>query len=133
MDTWHKRLQIALTARGKDWPELYTHLTSITKITKQSVYAWKPDSEKRSTMMNADNAAVVCSWLEINSMWLFHNKGPSGLEDESDVARVSKAFASLTTRRALAEQTILGFAALEAAERDASMQIEKNKQSKGRQ
>lgn len=77
METWHNRLDFALAARGKKWPDL----VSVTGKKKPSVYAWKPDASKRTEMMNADNAAKVCEWLEINSRWLFENVGPSGLED----------------------------------------------------
>lgn len=30
--------------------------------------------------MNAENAALVCEFLNINVLWLFHGRGPSGLE-----------------------------------------------------
>lgn len=77
METWHNRLDFALSARGKGWADL----VSVTGKKKPSVYAWKPDASKRTEMMNADNAAKVCEWLGISSKWLFENVGPSGLED----------------------------------------------------
>lgn len=76
--TWHNRLESALIKRGKDWSDLVT----ATGLTRTSVYAWKPWSGKRSNMMNGDHAAVVCAFLAINPLWLFHNRGPSGLEKE---------------------------------------------------
>lgn len=82
METWHKRLDFALKARGKGWADL----VSVTGKKKPSVYAWKPDASKRTEMMNADNAAKVCEWLGINSKWLFENVGPSGLEDHPSEA-----------------------------------------------
>jgi hypothetical protein len=117
MDTWHKRLEMALTARNRGWIDLFAYLNKETGISKPSVYAWKPDSEKRSTMMNGDNAALVCGWLAINPMWLFHNKGPSGLEDESSEKRIVRFYKQLSeTRKAVVEQTIQGFVALELSE-----------------
>ncbi len=96
MKTWHNRLQEAMTARGKEWSDLFHYLTTMTGIKKPSVYAWKVDIDKRSTMMNADNAALVCQWLHINPMWLFHNKGPSGLDQGSDVvAKIADIVATL--------------------------------------
>jgi SOS-response transcriptional repressor LexA len=62
------------------WKSLYEYLHRLNNISKPSVYAWKPDATKRTEMMNGDNAANVCSWLRINSKWLFENEGPSGLE-----------------------------------------------------
>lgn len=78
MTTWHDRLNQALEARGKDWADL----VAPTGRTKPSVYAWKPTANDRSSMMNGDNAALVCEFLKINPMWLFHGRGPSGLENE---------------------------------------------------
>ena len=77
MTTWHDRLQLALAKRGKDWPDL----VAVSGCSKPSVYAWKPTANKRSTMMDGDNAALVCEFLQINQLWLFHGRGPSGLED----------------------------------------------------
>jgi hypothetical protein len=84
METWHNRLQTALTVRRKDWADL----VKVTGLKKPSVYAWKPNATKRSTMMDGENAAKVCKFLGINAMWLFHDEGPSGLEEVvlSDVA-----------------------------------------------
>lgn len=76
MTTWHNRLQDALTARGKEWADL----AEITGKTKQSVYKWKPDANKRSNQMDWDNAIKVCKYLKIEHDWLLNGKGPSGLE-----------------------------------------------------
>lgn len=78
MTTWHDRLQQALTARGKRWDEL----VDVTGKSKPAVYGWKPRATKRSEMMNADNAAKVCEFLDISAMWLFHGKEPSRLDSE---------------------------------------------------
>lgn len=75
MNTWHDRLELALQARNRGWDEL----VSATKLKKPSVYAWKPNATKRSTMMNGDNAARVCEFLRISPLWLFYEEGPSGL------------------------------------------------------
>lgn len=94
METWHDRLQIALTAKGKDWPDLVT----VTGLKKPSVYAWKPTATKRSTMMDGANVAKVCKFLGINPMWLFHNEGPSGLEDaviSDEALAIAKAYQRL--------------------------------------
>ena len=74
MTTWHDRLQEALNARQLDWPDL----VAPTGRKKPSIYAWKPDANDRSTMMNGDNAALVCEFLKINPLWLFYGRGPSG-------------------------------------------------------
>jgi hypothetical protein len=87
MATWHNRLDEALKKRGKTWPDLVT----VTGLKKPSVYAWKPDATRRSTMMDGENAAVVCHYLHINAMWLFHNHGPSGIEDEPKALRLIAA------------------------------------------
>lgn len=36
VETWHERLERAMTARGRKWPELI----AATKLSKASVYAW---------------------------------------------------------------------------------------------
>lgn len=77
MTTWHDRLQIALTAREKDWPEL----VQATGKKKPSVYAWKPSANDRAITMNAENAAEICEFLKINVLWLFCDRGASGLEN----------------------------------------------------
>jgi hypothetical protein len=76
METWHDRLDFALKKRGKKWAELVV----VTELSKPSVYAWRPNAKKRTEMMNGDNAAVVCEWLQINSKWLFEGTGESGLD-----------------------------------------------------
>lgn len=86
MTTWHDRLDMALTAREKGWPDL----VAATKAEKPSVYAWRPTAKKRSTMMNGDNAALVCELLEISPVWLFHGRGQSGLEKSPDVRSTGK-------------------------------------------
>jgi len=78
MSSWHDRLEYALQKRGKRWPDL----VAVTGLSKPSVYAWRPGATKRTEMMNADNAAIVCAYLGINSTWLFESRGPSGLENE---------------------------------------------------
>ena len=78
MKTWHDRLEAALQARNRGWDEL----VSATKLKKPSVYAWKPNATKRSTMMNGDNAARVCAFLRISPLWLFYDEGPSGLGEQ---------------------------------------------------
>lgn len=90
MTTWHERLQTALTARKKDWPDL----VKPTGKTKPSVYAWKPNANDRSTTMNAENAALVCEFLKINVLWLFLGRGPSGLEDEAEIDKKSTSTAT---------------------------------------
>ena len=87
MATWHDRLNEALMARGKTWPELVT----VTGLKKPSVYAWKPGANRRSTMMDGENAATVCHFLRVNPMWLFHGQGPSGLDDERPALRLIAA------------------------------------------
>lgn len=121
-ETWHYRLQQALEARRLDWPDLFSHLKG--HISKPSVYAWKTDAKTRSTMMDGDNAALVCAWLNISPVWLFHGEGKSGLEDKaiSDRERIAGIYESLTPERKLAaEQMLMGFAALEKAELDARL------------
>ena len=76
MATWHSRLQSALTVRGKSWADL----VDVAGLTLPSVRAWYPLASKRTTMMNGDNAARVCAFLQINPLWLFDDVGPSGLE-----------------------------------------------------
>jgi hypothetical protein len=78
METWHDRLDFALKKRGKKWAEL----VQITGLSKPSVYAWRPNAKKRTEMMNGDNAAVVCAWLQISNKWLFEGVGESGLEPD---------------------------------------------------
>jgi len=75
MPSWHERLQAALDARGKTWADL----VKITGLNASSVYAWQPGATRRSKMMGADNAAIVCAWLRINIDWLFLGSGSSGL------------------------------------------------------
>lgn len=72
MDTWHDRLQFALLLRKKT----YADLVRITRLAKPSVYAWKPTANKRTEMMDGNNAALVCEALNISPLWLFHNRGP---------------------------------------------------------
>lgn len=79
MPSWHVRLQTALDTRGVSWPDL----VRATGLTAQSVYAWKPDAARRVKMIDADNAAAVCSFLHINSEWLFFGTGPSGLNADT--------------------------------------------------
>jgi hypothetical protein len=90
MTTWHDRLQTALDARKLDWPDLIKP----TGKTKPSVYAWKPGANDRSTTMNADNAALVCDFLKINILWLFHGRGPSGLEPPDENGKKSQSTAT---------------------------------------
>lgn len=94
--TWHFRLNEALEVRKHDWQDLFNYLASVKKITKPSVYAWKPEYGKQSHMMDGDNAAYVCSWLRINPMWLFHNTGPSGLEEAGTAKRIAKLVSDMT-------------------------------------
>lgn len=72
METWHDRLERALFARGLDWQDLVT----ATGKKKPSVYAWKPNANNRTKMIEGENAAKVCAFLRINSDWLFSGKGP---------------------------------------------------------
>lgn len=121
MATWHDRLQTALDARGVEWLEFYNYLHKRTSITKQSVYAWKPEAERRSTMMNADNSVVACEWLKISPLWLFFGEGSSGLEKENKTADLIAALESLPEdKRATAEQMVYGLVALEEATKAAS-------------
>lgn len=73
-NSWHHRLNTALDARKLKWKDLFVYLNGINHITNPSVYAWKPGYGKQSNMMTGDNAALVCSWLRISPMWLFHDK-----------------------------------------------------------
>lgn len=63
----------------------FPDLVAATKLKKPSVYAWASDAKDPTKMMNGDNAAIVCQVLRINAMWLFHNEGPSGLEDQNNI------------------------------------------------
>ena len=76
MASWHERLQDALTVRGKSWGDL----VDATRLSEQSVYAWRPDATRRTVMMNAASAARVCTYLAISPLWLFEGVEPSGLE-----------------------------------------------------
>lgn len=73
METWNERLAQAMDARGK----IAADLSRVTKKKAASVSDWLSGKTK---MMEADNAAVVCSFLRINHDWLFFGKGSSGLE-----------------------------------------------------
>lgn len=120
MTTWHYRLEQALSARHRTWKDLYAFLNKKNGIAKTSVYAWKPDHEKRSTMINGDNAALVCGWLSISPMWLFYNEGQSGLEEISEEKRLLDLYKQLSpAKRASAEQIIQGLIALDLAENSA--------------
>ena len=99
METWHYRLDYAMNARGKKWPELVEK----TGLSKPSVYAWRPDAKKRSTMMDADNATIVCEWLGINHKWLFFGAGDSGL---SSVPRKEAAQELPELARKIAERDV---------------------------
>ena len=128
-NTWHYRLDRALAVRGKEWSDLFDYLSPITHIRRPSVYAWKPGAEKRSTMINGDNAALVCKWLKINPIWLFYDQGKSGLdpEEQDELDRISEIYEKLSpTRKSAAEQMLMGFLALEIAEKKAT-QIERKK------
>lgn len=121
MKTWHNRLQEALTARGKDWPELFAYLNAATGIKKPSVYAWKPDAERQSTILNGDNAALVCAWLQISPMWLFFEKGYSGLEQDDDLADLVSKYVRLTpSRKTTVKEVLHSLAATQEAEEDAT-------------
>ena len=88
-------------------------------LARPSVYAWKTTSTKRVKTINADHAAMVCEWLDINISWLFLNKGDSGII-KSDGRRIAKLYESLSpVRRQAAEQMLMGFVALEKAEQEA--------------
>jgi transcriptional regulator with XRE-family HTH domain len=75
METWHKRLATALTARGKTQADL----VRATGKKPPSVNGWLTGETK---MMEADSSARVCAYLRINALWLFHKIGASGLDDE---------------------------------------------------
>lgn len=120
MTTWHNRLQDALTARDKTWQELFEYLHSLNKIRKPSVYAWKPDANKRSTMMDADNSALVCSWLNVSPLWMFHGKGLSGLDKCDDIADMVGKYITLSESRKTAVKEVLhSMAATQEAEESA--------------
>lgn len=74
MDSWHKRLEFALQQRKKTPAEL----ARATGNKPPSVSDWLSGQTK---MMGGENAVKVCSFLNINHLWLFFGKGPSGLEE----------------------------------------------------
>lgn len=106
-ETWHKRLEAALLARKLD----YKDLVGVTGLSKPSVYAWKVDANKRSTMMDGDNAALVCDFLRISPMWLFHGKGVSGLED-GDTADPGENVRTLSPRPREEIDELMGYVEL---------------------
>lgn len=108
MTTWHNRLQTALDARKKDWSDLLQP----TGKKKPSVYAWKPNANDRAVTMNAENAAAVCEFLKINVLWLFHDRGPSGLEDSNFVEKQPSTVTTIkpTTERDLCNAELLALA-----------------------
>ena len=73
MENWNERLVKAMNVRGK----IAADLSRVTKKKSSSVSDWLSGKTK---MMEADNAAIVCSFLRINPEWLIFGKGPSGLE-----------------------------------------------------
>lgn len=73
METWNKRLEQAMDARGKNQADL----VKVTKKAAPSVSGWITGSTK---MMDGENVAIVCAYLGINPMWLFFGAGESGLE-----------------------------------------------------
>lgn len=77
-ETWHQRLNQALTARGK----IAADLVRITGLKASSVSDWLSGDTK---MMEAGNAAKVCAYLRINLDWLFEGRLPSGLEEDVDM------------------------------------------------
>ena len=102
MASWHERLQDALTVRGKSWGDL----VDATRLSEQSVYAWRPDATRRTVMMNAASAARVCSSLAISPLWLFEGVEPSGLDigkaiDGSTIKATASEIALITSMRAL--------------------------------
>lgn len=80
MKSWHERLKYALQKRGKT----YGDLAEATGLRLTSVYAWNPNATKRTRMMNGDNAAIVCNYLQISPLWLFTGRKPSGLFSNID-------------------------------------------------
>lgn len=79
--TWHHRLAEALEKRGKKWSDLI----EVTGMTKPAVYGWKPDDKgSRAKMMDGNNAARVCEFLQINPVWMFFGEGQSGLEPPAE-------------------------------------------------
>jgi DNA-binding Xre family transcriptional regulator len=85
MPTWNKRLEEAMEARGKK----RTDLARIAEVTPASVSDWISGKTK---MMEGQYAAIICDFLRINPMWLFHKKGPSGLEDGAGHKSPSQQF-----------------------------------------
>ena len=75
-NSWHARLEKALIARQKTQADL----VRITGKKASSVSDWISGETK---MMDGQNAAKVCAFLQINPAWLFENRLPSGLEDDS--------------------------------------------------
>ena len=119
MTTWHTRLQQALTAREKTWQELFDYLAPINKIRKPSVYAWKVDATKRSNMIDGDNLALVCAWLNINPILMMHGQGNSGLED-SEISTLFSMYAGLSSSKQTAvKEMIHTLAAAQEAEIEA--------------
>jgi hypothetical protein len=91
MTTWHDRLEQALKHREKTWADLFDYMSvKPANLKKPSVYAWKPGATKRSTMMDASNAALVCKFLDISPMWLFHNEGSIDGEDNELMTAINK-------------------------------------------
>jgi len=78
MDTWHKRLEKALEARGVKPVEL----ARATGNKPPSVSDWLSG---KTRMMGGQNALKTCDFLRISQEWLFTGRGPSGLDDEVSV------------------------------------------------
>lgn len=114
MKTWHERLDEAINARERTWPDLFEYLTRRNQISKPSVYAWKPGAEKRSTMMNGDNAALVCHWLNISPLWLFYGEGESGLNDNRELADMVSDYMQLNDNKKIAVREVV--ASMKAAQ-----------------
>lgn len=129
MKTWHTRLDEAIAARGKTWLELFEYLHREIQITKPSVYAWKPNSSKRTTMIDGENAALVCHWLDISPLWLFYGKGESGLEGDNTVRDIKTMYSNLTySRKTIINEVLHSLVATQDAEEDAA-QIRQQAQS----
>jgi len=80
MDTWNKRLKYAMDERGASQADL----ARVTRKKAPSVSAWISGDTK---MMDGENVAIVCAYLGINPLWLFFNKGESGLNGKSMAAQ----------------------------------------------
>lgn len=79
MNTWNERLNAALAIRKKaGWAVSNAELARKAGVSRPTVGDWLHGHTK---MMDGDNSAIICDYLQISPVWLFHGKGKSGLEE----------------------------------------------------